>query len=91
MLLLLLVNRRSVEDSSKLFSILIALACYCDRLLAILVWFIYQFLQFDWSKMKNLEENAVGDQKMSAGLQLFCGQFFQYWLFFDDPAGYAHV
>ena len=59
-------------------SILIASPCDSGRLPAILIWFVYQFLQFDWSKIKDLEENARGGQKKSPEVQLFCGQFFQH-------------
>ena len=70
-----------VLNCSMIVSMLIALWCDCGWLLNILVCFIYQFLQFDWSKTKNSEENARGDQKKSAGVQLFCENFFQHWLF----------
>ena len=72
---------------------MVAWSCGFGRLLpTILVWFVYQFLQFDLSKIKDLYNKARGKQKMSPGVQLFCGQFFQHGLsLFEDSAGYAYA
>lgn len=45
---------KNVVDSCKLFSVLIASPHDYGWLPATFVRFVYQFMQFDWSKMKNL-------------------------------------
>ena len=46
-------KKRSRQFESVFYTDSIVI-CDCGRQPAILVWFVYQFLQFDWPKIKDL-------------------------------------